>query len=266
MDMHPVTWGFPREAPDDTHARIVLQRARDERFELGAALRARSDDVLGYCQAKSVAKTSDVSLESASRHPLWDLVALAVTSIADWLQTGDPADDFARTRIASVGSAAAIDQDSAIADRSVDNQVERRLVEDSEDGPSGVLSVALFMKLNLWWKDATCQVLEEEGRRLGTSFATLTGATDMVAQSCNASMVRMAKQYDSELQELHERLLHLASHDQLTGLANRTVFLARLDDGDRRRIARHSGGLAVVFIDLDNFKSVNDSFGHWFRG
>ena len=67
----PSRGGFPREAPDDTHARIVLQRARDERFELGAALRARSDDVLGYCQAKSVAKTSDVSLESASRHPLW---------------------------------------------------------------------------------------------------------------------------------------------------------------------------------------------------
>jgi diguanylate cyclase (GGDEF)-like protein len=261
MDTHPVTWGFPREMTDVAHERDLHQQAKDERFALGAALRARSDDVLKYCQMKSIAKTSDVSLEMASRHPLWDITAVAVTSIADWLQTGDSADDTARDRIDSLGSAAAIDQESGIADRSVDNHVERQLIENTENGPSGVLSVALFMKLNLWWKDATCQVLEEEGHRLGTSPATITGATDMVAQSCNASMIRMAKQYDSELQALHERLLHLASHDQLTGLANRTVFLARLETAIGR-IARHTGGLAVMFIDLDNFKSVNDSFGH----
>jgi PleD family two-component response regulator len=65
----------------------------------------------------------------------------------------------------------------------------------------------------------------------------------MVAQSCNASMIRMGKQYDSELQELHERLLHLDSHDQLTGLANRTAFLARLETAIGRS-ARHTGGPA----------------------
>jgi len=261
MDTHPVTWGFPREVAEDAQARIAAQRARDERAALGAALRARNDDILRFCQSKSVSHSPDMTLEMASRHPLWELIAVAVTSIADWLQTGDAADDAARSRIASVGSAAAIDQESAIVDRSVDNHVERPLVQDSEEGPSGVLSVALFMKLNLWWKDATCQVLKKEGVRLGTSPSTLTAATDMVAQSCNASMIRMAKQYDSELQELHERLLHLASHDQLTGLANRTVFLARLELAIGR-IPRHTGGLAVVFIDLDNFKAVNDSFGH----
>ena len=71
----------------------------------------------------------------------------------------------------------------------------------------------------------------------------------------------MAKQYDLELQGLHARLLELATHDQLTGLANRAVFLARLDTAITR-IGRHPGGLAVVFIDLDDFKAVNDAFGH----
>jgi diguanylate cyclase (GGDEF)-like protein len=124
-----------------------------------------------------------------------------------------------------------------------------------------VLSVALVTKLNLWWKDATCQVLEEEAARLGTSRETLRAAEDMVERSCNSSMVRMAKQYDLELQGLHAQLLELATHDQLTGLANRSVFLARLDTAISR-LERHPGGLAVMFIDLDDFKAVNDAFGH----
>ncbi|HYL19008.1 MAG TPA: EAL domain-containing protein, partial [Burkholderiales bacterium] len=58
-----------------------------------------------------------------------------------------------------------------------------------------------------------------------------------------------------------ERLQHQASHDALTGLANRNLLQARL----RQAIAqaeRQQDGLAVVFMDLDNFKYLNDSLGH----
>ena len=61
--------------------------------------------------------------------------------------------------------------------------------------------------------------------------------------------------------ELEERLAHEAFHDPLTGLPNRRLFRDRVD----RVLAspdRAGGGVAVVFIDLDNFKTVNDSFGH----
>jgi diguanylate cyclase (GGDEF)-like protein len=58
-----------------------------------------------------------------------------------------------------------------------------------------------------------------------------------------------------------EELSHLALHDQLTGLANRTLLwdrlTQRLGSADRRSV-----GFAVLFLDLDKFKSVNDIWGH----
>ena len=61
--------------------------------------------------------------------------------------------------------------------------------------------------------------------------------------------------------EAMEKLEHAALHDALTGLANRPSFLEHLRTG-LRRATRTNTELAVLFIDLDNFKMVNDSFGH----
>jgi diguanylate cyclase (GGDEF)-like protein len=58
-----------------------------------------------------------------------------------------------------------------------------------------------------------------------------------------------------------EHLTHAALHDSLTGLANRKSFLEHLELALARG-ERTSRGTAVLFIDLDNFKLVNDSFGH----
>jgi len=54
---------------------------------------------------------------------------------------------------------------------------------------------------------------------------------------------------------------HRASHDQLTGLPNRTLLLERTDDALSRSIANR-GRVALLFCDLDEFKLVNDSRGH----
>jgi diguanylate cyclase (GGDEF)-like protein/PAS domain S-box-containing protein len=62
-------------------------------------------------------------------------------------------------------------------------------------------------------------------------------------------------------EEAMRKLAHAATHDPLTGLANRTAFLEHLELG-LKRARRNAAGVAVLFIDLDNFKLVNDSFGH----
>ena len=65
----------------------------------------------------------------------------------------------------------------------------------------------------------------------------------------------------TEERQLSEQLLHRALHDPLTGLANRALFEDRLSQA-RERIARNGGYGAVLLIDLDDFKGVNDTYGH----
>ncbi|MEO7804053.1 MAG: EAL domain-containing protein [Actinomycetota bacterium] len=57
------------------------------------------------------------------------------------------------------------------------------------------------------------------------------------------------------------KLHHLALHDPLTGLPNRTLFMDRLEQA-LARIQRSSTWAAVLFMDIDHFKSINDTFGH----
>ncbi len=61
--------------------------------------------------------------------------------------------------------------------------------------------------------------------------------------------------------QAEERLAHLAHHDALTGLPNRTLLYERLSQA-LLFARRHSSSVAVLYLDLDRFKSVNDTLGH----
>ena len=65
----------------------------------------------------------------------------------------------------------------------------------------------------------------------------------------------------SMIQESQERLQYLAYHDALTGLPNRLMLTSELDNAIKRA-KRHDQMLALLFLDLDGFKAVNDTKGH----
>ena len=65
----------------------------------------------------------------------------------------------------------------------------------------------------------------------------------------------------TEHRRMEDELVHQAFHDPLTGLANKALFRDRIAHA-AMRLQRHGGRLAVLFIDLDDFKTVNDSLGH----
>ncbi|WP_168206012.1 ABC transporter substrate-binding protein [Geobacter sp. FeAm09] len=65
----------------------------------------------------------------------------------------------------------------------------------------------------------------------------------------------------TERKTLQERLDHMAHHDELTGLPNRALFFDRIGQA-LAHAKRNQTGFALLFVDLDGFKTINDTYGH----
>lgn len=65
----------------------------------------------------------------------------------------------------------------------------------------------------------------------------------------------------AERKLLEEKICYVANHDDLTGLPNRVLFRDRLETA-RTQAVRNKKKLAILFVDLDGFKAVNDTYGH----
>ena len=123
---------------------------------------------------------------------------------------------------------------------------------------------------NLAWRDAMRRVLEQEVPAHGGSAELLAELCAGVEQSCDSNLVKTAAQYDEQCQVMEEdladkerQLRYRALHDPLTGIPNRVLLFDRFrqavaGSGDEPGVRRP----AVVFIDLDDFKAVNDGQGH----
>jgi len=117
---------------------------------------------------------------------------------------------------------------------------------------------------------ATCQgcrspfiLLTGEGNHETDLKAMKAGAADyLVKGEISAPLLERSIRYAIERKRTEERIYHMAFYDSLTDLPNRVLFQDRL----RLAIAnaeRHEYMSAVLFLDIDNFKRINDTFGHF---
>jgi diguanylate cyclase (GGDEF)-like protein len=96
--------------------------------------------------------------------------------------------------------------------------------------------------------------------------AKIADAADSLAAVTSdlSGQIRDRDDLETQLQTLaaqEAKARYLALHDELTGLPNRALIHDRLDYG-LAQAGRHGWGLAVMFIDLDEFKQINDTHGH----
>ena len=97
-------------------------------------------------------------------------------------------------------------------------------------------------------------------RRLRTSY-TIIGVVNRHLQAANENLEQRVAQRTAELEAQSTQLQQLALHDGLTGLVN-YAQLTRLLDHALARATRRGTIVVVMFIDLDGFKAVNDTYGH----
>jgi diguanylate cyclase (GGDEF)-like protein len=121
---------------------------------------------------------------------------------------------------------------------------------------------------SFWWRNVMAEVLQESAGQLDSPPAALVEALSILQLSLEFSLLRMCECFeverrrtDEELGHREEELAFLATHDALTGLPNRTLILDRVEQMIARS-RRSQTPVAALFIDLDNFKDVNDTLGH----
>jgi diguanylate cyclase (GGDEF)-like protein len=238
MEQSPLVAGRPSKqaaSPDLTNAATHAGQA------LGFALAMRADDCWDLCSSRAaqygwVGRPPDPKYIERSQGINW----LATVMTARWIAYRVPVSPEEMLYIADRGDLTASLQQSTVN----------------------------LTRAYLIWRDTIVEILREEAARLSTPREVLTDALNAVRVSFDASLVQVARAFDRRMAELtgelaseRESLLHLSLHDPLTGLPNRVLLYDRINQAVL--VSKREGiTFAILAIDLDGFKAVNDSLGH----
>ncbi len=228
------------EIPVPAPPSAAPEQPADELRLLGETLKARAADVLTETIARTAESGEVVDAQVQDR---FERICVSSTdAVARWIagEGIEVTNDAARETSQIFGELAARRAASL-------NEVTRR---------------------SLWWRNVMADVLRDSAARLGVSAGVLTEALNMVQLSVEFSLLRMCecfeaerRRVDEELARREDELAFLATHDPLTGLPNRTLILDRVEQM-LARSARNQTPVAALFIDVDNFKGINDTLGH----
>ncbi|RJG14737.1 DAHL domain-containing protein [Massilia cavernae] len=219
---------------------------------LDGALNALMTDILRYnlAPAPELARSieQDIALAVSLKGPFPQSIRDAIDDVAvhaRLILRHRQHENALDARIAALGTAAAMDRLGRLFDRAFDQ---------------GIIEKQRFRTFLFIYSGLLLLLLIYAARRLRRSY-TIIGVVNRSLQAANATLEQRVAERTAELEAQAEQLKQLADHDSLTGLINYGQF-SRLLDLALVRAARRGNIVVVMFIDLDGFKAVNDTWGH----
>jgi len=219
---------------------VPSERSGEDVIRLGEALKRRATDVLEQTVARTV--DSGEVVDALVQESFERICSSSTLAVARWIA----GEGLEVTNAAAQESSQIFGELAARRAASL-NEVTRR---------------------SLWWRNVMAEVLREIAAQIAASPEALTRALGMVQMAVEFNLLRMCECYEAERQRTDEELARredelafLATHDPLTGLPNRTLIVDRVEQM-LARSTRKQMPVAALFIDLDNFKSINDTLGH----